>query len=229
MASSPGSRTFHAPTPDHQQLAGLLNWAQERGAVFPALDFDPANARHYLAAWDIPPLEPIIVLPQALLMHAANALQDPTFGRAFQQLRKEAEEGQLGEHGSKGGAGAPTAGDEGDAAVAAAASSRPDGRAGAQQQPASYWDAAGTALSERDLLCLLLVLERARGAGSRWAPYLDILPRQYDDPGWWPREYVEGLVRGTRVGRAVAAYEPGVKHLAAAMRRLQVRRMCVCA
>ncbi len=84
--------------------------------------------------------------------------------------------------------------------------------------PASYWDGGG--LSDRDVLCMLLVLERARGTASRWSPYIDILPTEYDDPYWWDDRLL-GLVRGTRLARAVQSYRPGLERIARAMRRLK--------
>ena len=38
---------------------------------------------------------------------------------------------------------------------------------------------AGDALDQRWALCLLLILERARGSASAWAPYIRILPTRY--------------------------------------------------
>ena len=38
---------------------------------------------------------------------------------------------------------------------------------------------AGAALDRRLVLCLLLLLERARGAASAWAPFLRVLPASY--------------------------------------------------
>lgn len=38
---------------------------------------------------------------------------------------------------------------------------------------------AGAALDHRWMLCLLLILERARGRTSKWAPYISILPTAY--------------------------------------------------
>ena len=38
---------------------------------------------------------------------------------------------------------------------------------------------AGDALDQRWALCLLLILERARGSASAWAPYIRILPARY--------------------------------------------------
>lgn len=37
----------------------------------------------------------------------------------------------------------------------------------------------GTKLDERSILCMLLVLERCRGAASQWAPFISVLPEQY--------------------------------------------------
>ena len=38
---------------------------------------------------------------------------------------------------------------------------------------------AGPALDKRLVLCLLLLVERARGAASAWAPYVNVLPSSY--------------------------------------------------
>ena len=38
---------------------------------------------------------------------------------------------------------------------------------------------AGPALDKRLVLCLLLLVERARGAASAWAPYVNVLPTSY--------------------------------------------------
>jgi hypothetical protein len=37
------------------------------------------------------------------------------------------------------------------------------------------------AIDQRSLLVLLLVLERAKGQASRFAPYVDMLPQQYGE------------------------------------------------
>lgn len=34
-------------------------------------------------------------------------------------------------------------------------------------------------MDQRSLLVLLLVIERARGSSSFWAPYINMLPQQY--------------------------------------------------
>lgn len=36
----------------------------------------------------------------------------------------------------------------------------------------------------RHVLCVLLILERARGPSSEWAPYIDILPQAYGEAFW---------------------------------------------
>ena len=36
-------------------------------------------------------------------------------------------------------------------------------------------------VDQRDILCLLLIVERARGDASKWAPYIDLLPLQYGE------------------------------------------------
>lgn len=78
------------PTPGHAPLAELLAWAAQHGAHFPVLHMDPGDPRGYVAARPIPALEPIVTLPQQLLMHAATALADPEYGPAFAELRREA-------------------------------------------------------------------------------------------------------------------------------------------
>ena len=42
-------------------------------------------------------------------------------------------------------------------------------------------EAVGNALDRRWMLCLLLMLERARGKQSSWAQYIDVLPRTYSE------------------------------------------------
>lgn len=44
-------------------------------------------------------------------------------------------------------------------------------------------DELGTNCDQRHILCLLLLLERARGAASQWAPYINILPSSYGELG----------------------------------------------
>ena len=41
---------------------------------------------------------------------------------------------------------------------------------------------AGAALDRRLVLCLLLLLERARGDASAWAPFIRVLPASYGTP-----------------------------------------------
>jgi len=72
----------------------------------------------------------------------------------------------------------------------------------------------------RPILCLLLVLEKARQDSSRWSPYISILPESYDDPFWWRDEQIR-LLRGTRLGRAVATYHAGLQQLTAWAQRLE--------
>lgn len=43
-------------------------------------------------------------------------------------------------------------------------------------------EAVGDKLDRRWTLCLLLLLERARGAQSFWAAYIDALPTSYSKP-----------------------------------------------
>ena len=40
----------------------------------------------------------------------------------------------------------------------------------------------GSALDQRWMLCLLLILERTRSTASKWHAYIDILPTRYGDP-----------------------------------------------
>ena len=42
-------------------------------------------------------------------------------------------------------------------------------------------EALGDALDRRWMLCLLLLLERARGKQSFWSQYIDVLPRTYSE------------------------------------------------
>ncbi len=35
------------------------------------------------------------------------------------------------------------------------------------------------------MLCLLIILERARGTASKWHPYINILPTRYGAPTQW--------------------------------------------
>ena len=67
-------------------------------------------------------------------------------------------------------------------------------------------------LDDRDRLCLLLMIERARGARSKWAPYIDSLPRRYDDPLWWGAE-ARLLLEGSRAGAAADAAERALERL----------------
>ena len=39
--------------------------------------------------------------------------------------------------------------------------------------------AAGAEMDDRHLLCLLLIVERAKGAKSRWHQYINYLPQSY--------------------------------------------------
>ncbi|WIA11094.1 hypothetical protein OEZ85_011239 [Tetradesmus obliquus] len=57
----------------------------------------------------------------------------------------------------------------------------------------------------RSLLVLLLVVERAKGAASAWAPYIDMLPQQYDDPFWWSPDEL-ALLQGSWLQQAVQRY-----------------------
>lgn len=72
----------------------------------------------------------------------------------------------------------------------------------------------GDSPDPRHVLCLLLLVERARGPASPWQPYISTLPEAYDDPFWWPESDLRLLV-GTRLGRAVEKCRPGVDKLAA--------------
>lgn len=38
---------------------------------------------------------------------------------------------------------------------------------------------AGVAMDDRHLLCLLLIVERAKGTSSKWHPYISYLPQTY--------------------------------------------------
>ncbi|KAK9827954.1 hypothetical protein WJX81_000191 [Elliptochloris bilobata] len=78
---------------------------------------------------------------------------------------------------------------------------------------------AGPALDRRMALVLLLLVERARGAASAWAPFIRILPASYDDPTWWPEDDL-ALVEGTRLGAAAAHHRGALAQLAAWRDRL---------
>ncbi|GIL66105.1 hypothetical protein Vafri_19712 [Volvox africanus] len=198
------------PSPAHEPLARLLVWAAERGAVAPKLALDPADPRRFRTAASTSPLEPIITLPQHLLMHAGTALNDPTYGPAFRALRAEMASASAARPVDS----SPAANPAPDPCIGAEPR---EASAPAAAVPYSYWDRGG--LSDRELLCMLLIVERARSAASDWAPYIDILPESYDDPAWWDASSLE-LLRGTRISRAVVAYRPGLERLVAAMKRL---------
>lgn len=36
-------------------------------------------------------------------------------------------------------------------------------------------------MDQRHILCLMLILERARGDASKWSAYIDMLPTQYGE------------------------------------------------
>ena len=108
----------------------------------------------------------------------------------------------------------------------------------------------GTCVDQRNVLCVLLILEKARGDTSVWAPYIDILPQEYgknprgsghtnyiitlcslydmrvfltphlDDPYWWSSEEL-GMVQGTRLGRAIEEYRPGIDLISSWTKRLE--------
>ncbi|CAL5225504.1 g8333 [Coccomyxa viridis] len=73
-------------------------------------------------------------------------------------------------------------------------------------------EAVGDKLDRRWTLCLLLLLERARGAQSFWAAYIDALPTSYSDPLWWGQEALS-LLEGTRLEAGVEHYSNEVKQL----------------
>lgn len=108
------------------------------------------------------------------------------------------------------------------------------------------------------MLCALVILERARGSASEWAPYIRILPDAYggcgklrcvappcpihtlapatcaDDPFWWQPGQLR-LLRGTRLGRAVAPDGPhrrDIKAVAQLVQQLEAAMRwvgeCVC-
>ncbi|KAL6761322.1 hypothetical protein V8C86DRAFT_881423 [Haematococcus lacustris] len=74
-------------------------------------------------------------------------------------------------------------------------------------------------LDARSVLCLLLIVEKAKQQSSGWAPYISLLPDVYDDPYWWHEDQLQ-LLRGTRLSRSVAQYMPGLHQLASWMARL---------
>ncbi|GAX85353.1 hypothetical protein CEUSTIGMA_g12770.t1, partial [Chlamydomonas eustigma] len=73
---------------------------------------------------------------------------------------------------------------------------------------------------KRQILCMLLILERCKGSLSHWAPYIDILPETYDDPFWWTLTERQ-LVTGTRLEKAIEDYLPGLQQLASWMTMLE--------
>eukprot|EP00798_Chlamydomonas_sp_ICE-L_P020720 gene20720-27532_t len=77
----------------------------------------------------------------------------------------------------------------------------------------------GAGQDPRNILGLLLVLERSRGDSSKWAPYIYILPRQYEDPYWWSDEELE-MLRGTRLGRAFTQHGANLAQLGSWIVRL---------
>jgi hypothetical protein len=71
-------------------------------------------------------------------------------------------------------------------------------------------------LSEREVVMLFLLVERARGAVSAWAPYLAALPATPPTPLCWRADELAAL-KGTTLAEAVAAQRRGV---AAAWQRM---------
>ena len=55
------------------------------------------------------------------------------------------------------------------------------GRAQGKHSSIPVQEAVGDALDRRWMLCLLLLLERARDKQSFWAQYIDALPRTYGE------------------------------------------------
>ncbi|CAL8466995.1 g6531 [Coccomyxa elongata] len=70
----------------------------------------------------------------------------------------------------------------------------------------------GDALDRRWTLCLLLLIEKARGNASIWASYIEVLPQHYEDPVWWSDEDVL-ILKGSRLGAAVEHYAKGLQNL----------------
>ncbi|KAK9916904.1 hypothetical protein WJX75_008596 [Coccomyxa subellipsoidea] len=70
----------------------------------------------------------------------------------------------------------------------------------------------GDALDRRWTLCLLLLIERARGVHSKWATYINVLPESYEDPMWWSEENLD-ILKGTRLEAAVEHYVKGLEDL----------------
>ncbi|KAA6420367.1 MAG: Histone-lysine N-methyltransferase setd3 [Trebouxia sp. A1-2] len=127
----------------------LFTWAQAQGISCSLVAPDACN-RGLLAARAILPGEAFVTIPQRLLLNADLCHQDPVYGHAFSQLKKE----------------------------------------------------AGADIDSRHLLCLLLIVERAKGEASLWQPYIQYLPETYDDPLWWGEKEV-ALLWGTRLEIAV--------------------------
>lgn len=74
--------------------------------------------------------EAFVTITQRLLLNADLCHQDPVYGDAFGQLKRE----------------------------------------------------AGAEIDSRHLLCLLLIVERAKGEASLWHPYIQYLPQTYGPP-----------------------------------------------
>ena len=72
---------------------------------------------------------------------------------------------------------------------------------------------------ERDLLCLRLLMEKTKGKGSFWHPYISFLPQVYSDPYFWSSVDLQ-LLGGTPLGRAVEAHRPGLERILHWSRRL---------
>jgi hypothetical protein len=116
-----------------------------------------------------PPADTLISLPQSLLLHAGIATEDPDYGEAFRWVQWP---------------GQPPPGSETRAGRALLFSSpshvNPLPRHRQLQQESKDLD-------QRYVLCLLLILERAKQERSTWSLYLGILPSSYGNTAAGPR------------------------------------------
>ena len=161
--------------------------------------------------------ETIISLPQELLLHAgiaSSADDGDDYAGAFVALRAEMVLGGKRHHQQ------PVFNST---AAAAAGGSTTNSYATASSSSSSSAPSLDPRDLDRDLLCLKLLLERAKGEASLWHPYIAFLPGEYDDPYWWSPEAVD-LVAGTRLGRAIQQHRPGLDRISELAVRLEELR-----